>query len=148
MPDLLLTLSLFAAVLQCVLGYLFLHRIWRKRFAVLERNLQQLSDVMCQMAEIQMKSYQKLNGNLGDVEERIMDLALPSDDSGHQLERRHHVLALDRKGIPIDEIVKRLDLPRSEVELVLNLRKFVDQGASATGKAAKAGEEVKRHAQA
>jgi hypothetical protein len=99
---------------------------------------------MSQMAEIQMKSYHKLTEDLGDMEQRIMDLALPSEDPNLPLERRHHVLALARKGNTIEEIVKRLKIPRGEAELILNLRNFVDAGACRTAGTA---EETKRHAQ-
>lgn len=144
MPHLLLIVA-GVAVLQGLFCYFLLQRKLYRRFSALERDLQQFSDVMCQMAEIQMKSYRKLNGNLGEIEERIMDLALPSNDSGLPLERRHHVLALARKGVPIEEIVKRLNIPRGEAELILNLRRFIDVGAPKTAKAVG---EAKRHAQA
>jgi hypothetical protein len=147
MPQLLLIVAGVGTVLQGLFGYFLLQKIWFKRLTALERDLQQFSEVMCQMAEIQMKSYRKLNGNLGEIEERIMDLALPSDDSSHQLERRHQVLALARKGVPIDEIIKRLNVPRGEAELILNLRKFVDVGTAGTGKGNKTLVEVKRYAE-
>ncbi len=131
------------AAVQGLLLYCILR--WRlgRRLSAVERDLQQLSDMMSQMAEIQMKSYRRLSGDLGEVEERIMDLALPSQDSSLPLERRHHVLALARKGVLIDEIVKRLNIPRGEAELILNLRKFADVPAPG---AAKAVAEVKRYA--
>jgi len=141
----LLLIIIGVSALQGLICYFFLHRKWHRRFLVLERDLQQFSEAMCQMAEIQMKSYRKLNGNLGDIEERIMDLALPSNDSSLPLERRHHVLALGRKGVPIEEIVKRLNIPRGEAELILNLSKIVDGG---NGKATKAAGEARHYAQA
>ncbi len=125
---LLLCLTICAAHL-CLCYFLF-QRKWGGRLLALERDLQQLSDAMSQLAEIQMKSYQKLSGNLGDMEERIMDLALPSQDPDLPLERRHQVLALARKGVPIEEIVKRLNMPRGEAELILNLTGFVNVGTS------------------
>ncbi len=131
--------------LQGYLCYFFLQRSWGKRILELERDLRQCSDAMCQMAEMQMKSYQKLCGSLGDMEERIMDLSLPSEDPDLPLERRHKVLALARKGTPIEEIVKRLNMPRGEAELILNLRGFVDSKAP---KAARTAGEARHHAQA
>lgn len=125
---LLLCLAICAAHL-CLCHVLF-QRKWGGRLLSLERDLQQVSEAMSQMAEIQMKSYQKLSGNLGDMEERIMDLAVPSQDPDLPLERRHQALALARKGIPIEEIVKRLNMPRGEAELILNLSGFVSAGTS------------------
>ncbi len=133
------------SALQGCLCYFFLLRKWSCRLLALERELQQLSEAVCQMAEIQMKSYRRLSGNLGDMEERIMDLSLPSDDPDLPLERRHRVLALARKGTPVDEIVKRLNMPRGEAELILNLRGFVDAKAP---KAARTAGEARHHAQA
>jgi len=133
------------SALQGLICYFFLQRRWSRRLLVLERDLQQFSVAMCQMAEIQMKSYRKLTGNLGDMEERIMDLALPSNDSNVPLERRHHVLALASKGVPIDDIVKRLNVPRGEAELIVNLRRIADVG---NPKVTKAAGEEKRYAQA
>jgi hypothetical protein len=144
MPHLLLIIIGISAMQGLVFYYLLRH-IWHRRLLVLERDLQQFSEAMCQMAEIQMKSYRKLSGNLGDVEERIMDLTLPSNDSSLPLERRHHVLALARKGIPVEDIVKRLNVPRGEAELILNLKRIVEVG---NPKAAKAAGEVKRYAEA
>ncbi len=131
--------------LQGYLAYLFLERKWSRRLLALECELQQFSEAICQMAEMQMKSYRKLCGNLGDMEERIMDLSLPSEDPDLPLERRHRVLALARKGSSIDEIVKKLNLPRGEAELILNLRGFVD---AKMPKAASTAEEARDHAQA
>ncbi|HYK88154.1 MAG TPA: hypothetical protein VE398_05260 [Acidobacteriota bacterium] len=139
---------LFILTLAAAHGYLchfLFQKRWGRRLRMLERDLHQFSDVMSQLAEIQMKSYKKLSGNLGDMEERLMDLALPSQDSNLPLERRHHVLALARKGVLIDDIVKRLNMPRGEAELILNLRNYVDVG---TSRAARTAVEKDRYAQA
>ena len=141
---LLLLLIFGITALQGCVCYLFLQRRWGTRLLALEHELQQLSEAMCQMAEMQVKSYRKLCGNLGDMEARIMDLSLPSDDPDLPLERRHRVLALARKGTPIDEIVKRLHMPRGEAELILNLRGFLD---AKTPKAATTTGEARHHAQ-
>ena len=96
------------------------------------------------MAEIQMKNHRKVTGNLGDIEERIVDLAIPSENTRVPLERRRQVLTLAHKGVAIEEITKRLNVPRGEAELILNLRKYMDV---ATPRAAKSNGELKRHAQ-
>ena len=124
MPTLLIIAGITAV--QGLACYLYFQWRWSKRLGKLERDLQLFSDVVLQMAEIQMKSYSKLSGDLGEVEEKIMDLALPTQDCNLPLERRHHVLTLARKGVPIEEIVKRLNVPRGEAELILNLRRYVD----------------------
>jgi hypothetical protein len=119
-------------------GLLFLtaRMIWGKRIKQLEQDLQHFSEAMGQMAEIQTRTYRKLSGTLGSLEERILDLSLPTNDPNLPLERRHNVLALARKGASIDEIVSRLRVPRGEAELILDLRKYMDSGSgrAATGK--------------
>ena len=96
------------------------------------------------MVEIQVKAHGKLTRNLEDIEERIMDLAVPSHDPNLPLERRHHILALTRKGMTLDDIVKRLNVPRGEVELILSLRKYMDTWTPQT---ANLNEEVRHHVQ-
>ena len=91
-----------------------------------------------------MKSYRKVSGNLGDIEERIVELAIPSEDSRVPLERRRQVLALAHKGVALEEITKRLRVPRGEAELILNLRKYMDVSTSWDSKS---NGELKRHAQ-
>lgn len=120
--------------LCCALMHFIVRRTWSKRIQDLEHDLQRFSEAMCQMAEVQMRIYRKLSGNLGDIEERILELSVPSNDSNLPLERRHQVLALARKGVSLDEIVKRLGIPRGEAELILSLREYIDATNSRTPK--------------
>jgi hypothetical protein len=129
---------------SCSAIYFLLDRKYGRRIKTLEHDLQRFSEAMCQMAEIQMKNYRKVSGNLGDIEERIVELAIPSENTRVPLERRRQVLTLAHKGVAIEEITKRLNVPRGEAELILNLRKYMDV---ATPRAAKSNGELKRHAQ-
>ena len=124
---LIVALALYGSAL-----YLFLNRKMTKRIQALEQNLQSYLDVMTQMAEIQKKSHQKISANFEDLEERIMDLSVPSHDSNMPLERRHRVLALARQGIALEDIVKRLKAPVGEAELILNLQKYMGGESSQT----------------
>ena len=126
------------------IGYFLIDRKYGRRIKALERDLQSFSEAMYQMAEIQMKSYRKVSGNLGDIEERIVELAIPSEDTRVPLERRRQVLALAHKGVALEEITKRLRVPRGEAELILNLRKYMDVS---TSRDSKSNGELKRHAQ-
>jgi hypothetical protein len=121
-----LLMMIACVALSCAVSFYLLTRTHLNRLEVLERDLQTFSDAMCQMAEMQIRGFQKLNGNVGEIEERILELAVPPRDSSRTLERRHQVLALSRKGVAVDEIVKRLNLPRGEAELILSLQKFTD----------------------
>lgn len=95
-----------------------------RRVQVLEQSLRRISEDMAQMADLQMKTHERLSARFDEVEERIMELSLPSRDADLPLERRHQVLALDRQGVPLKDIVKRLKAPIGEAELILNLRKY------------------------
>jgi hypothetical protein len=91
----------------------------------LEQNLHHISDVMSQMAEVQIKTFKKHSAGLEGLEERILELSVPSHDSIMPLEKRHQVLALARQGIALGDIVKRLKAPVGEAEVILNLQKYM-----------------------
>jgi hypothetical protein len=114
-----------------------------RRIHELEQDLQRFSDVMSQMAEVQIKTFEKHSASIENMEERIMELSVPSHDSSLPLERRHQVLALSRQGVPLEDIVKRLKAPVGEAELILNLRKYMG-GANAGNM--KMNEQVKKYA--
>lgn len=100
-----------------------------RRIKVLARNLQNCCEALSQMAEIQMAEHQKVERNFGDLEERFLNLTTAENDAGRPIDRRYQVLTMSRNGFPLEEIVRRLNMPKGEVELILNLRKFM--GASA-----------------
>jgi len=130
-------LSIFLVVAMTGISAAFFWKITRtmaRRVEALERNLGRISDAMNQMADIQMKTHQKLSARFEEIEGRLMELSLPSQDSSLPLERRHQVLALARQGIPVDEIGKRLRAPVGEAELILNLRKYTGGEGAAAGK--------------
>ncbi len=114
-----------------------------QRVRMLETDLKRMSDAVIQLAEIQMQSHTKSSVRLEQMEERIMELSVPSQDSGLPLERRHQVLALARQGVALEEIVKRLKAPIGEAELILNLRKYAGGEVSP---AAKVKRQVKQYA--
>ena len=101
-----------------------------RRVESLERDLQRTSDAVAQMAELQMKAQKKISARFDDLEERIMELSVPSQDPSLPLERRHQVLALARQGADLEDIVKRLKAPVGEAELILNLRKYIGAESS------------------
>ena len=114
-----------------------------RRIHDVEQDLQRFSDVVSQMAEVQVKTFEKHSASFENLEERIMELSVPSHDSSMPLERRHQVLALARQGVPLDDIVKRLKAPVGEAELILNLRKYMGGQNTRTPKM---NEQVKKHA--
>ena len=121
-----LTVSLvFVLVASMGLYHWQTNKKLNRRVHALERDLRHFSDMVTQMAEIQMKTYEKNSASLENLEERIMELSVPSHDSSLPLERRHQVLALARQGVGLEEIVKRLKAPAGEAELILNLRKYM-----------------------
>jgi DNA-binding NarL/FixJ family response regulator len=105
-----------------------------RRTQTLERELQRISSAVSQMAEIQMKAHKKLTARFEDMEERIMELSIPSQDSSLPLERRHQVLSLARQGVALEDIAKRLKAPIGEAELILNLGKYMGGENAPAGK--------------
>jgi hypothetical protein len=134
---------IFALIASAGIYHWVTNRRLTGRVRGLEQNLQHLSDVVTQMADVQMKTFQKHTANFEDLEERIMELSVPSHDSNMPLERRHQVLALSRQGVGLDEIVKRLKAPVGEAELILNLQKYMGGEIS---RSAKTNEQVRKYA--
>ena len=133
---------IFALMVSAGIYHWITNRRLTGRVRVLEQNLQHLSDMVTQMADVQMKTFQKHTANFEDLEERIMELSVPSHDSNMPLERRHQVLALSRQGVGLDEIVKRLKAPVGEAELILNLQKYMGGEIS---RSAKTNEQVRKY---
>ena len=96
----------------------------QRRIEVLEDDMARYADVIAKMAEVQAKTLEKLSGRFEEVEERMLDLSVPSQNPEMPLEKRHQVLALAQKGVALDEIVERVNAPVGEAELILNLRKY------------------------
>jgi hypothetical protein len=134
---------IFALIVSAGIFHWIVNRRLTGRIRALEQNLQHFSDVVTQMAEVQMKTFQKHTANFEDLEERIMELSVPSHDSSMPLERRHQVLALSRQGVGLDEIVKRLKAPVGEAELILNLQKYM---GGENSRSAKINEQVRKYA--
>ena len=134
-----------SSALSCAAVYVLSRKTWLRRIEALERDLQAASGMVCEMAEIQMQSFQKIFTNLSEIEDRILDLSIPSQDSAAPLERRRRVLALGGKGTPVEEIVKQAGVPRGEAELILSLQRC--RGVVAA-KAAKTNAEGRQYVQA
>ncbi len=116
-----LTLAAFGALALCCLGWFRCER----RLRVLERNLRDSSEALGQLMDMQMSEHRWISGNFGDIEERILNLTVPETELARPLDRRHQVLTMSRRGLGLDEITKRLNIPRGEAELILNLRDYV-----------------------
>jgi hypothetical protein len=115
-----------AAALLAAGGCLMLHRSWQRRFLALRKEVTQFSEDMLQMIELQSDIYHRVSRSLNDIEEKVLDLSVPSSETQLPLERRHQVLTLARKGVALDEISRRLNMPKGEAELILGLRKYAD----------------------
>ncbi|MBP1597048.1 MAG: hypothetical protein H6Q05_2425 [Acidobacteria bacterium] len=115
------TAALLSALSCSALGL-----IWRRRLEALKKELSRLSEDLLQMVELQMDTYHHVRRSVTDLEEKIIELSLPSSDVPLPLERRHQVLTLARKGVAVDEIAHRLNMPKGEAELILNLRRYAN----------------------
>jgi hypothetical protein len=118
-----------APVIAAAVTCLILHFVWRRRLHALERDLQTCTEAICQIADTHMTSQQKMAGTITELEEKIVELTAPERRTGTDLDKRHRVLRLARNGVALDDISKRLKLPRGEAELILSLRKYVEMGA-------------------
>jgi hypothetical protein len=96
------------------------------RLYELERNLHDITDVVSKMTELEARNNNQFSHRFDELEERIMELSVPSHDPDLPLERRHQVLALARQGAGLEDIVKRLKAPVGEAELILNLHNYRD----------------------
>jgi hypothetical protein len=119
-------------LLCCAATYGVGRAVWERRIRALENELRACSEAICQMADTQIAVHRRVAATIGDIEERVLDLAVPSRESSHGLDRRHRVIALARKGMSLDDIAQRLNLPTGEAELILSLRRYMDQGAVPT----------------
>jgi hypothetical protein len=136
--------ALISTALSCAASYFLFRKFWLQRIEVLERDLHAISGTVCELTEMQMQSFQKVSASISEIEERVLDLSLPSQDSSAPLERRRRVLALAGKGTPVEEIVKKTSVPRGEAELILNLQRC----RNAAAKTGKSNGEGKRYVQA
>jgi hypothetical protein len=119
-------LCLGAAALIAAGGGIAVHMIWRRRFLALQEKMKRFSDDLLQVVELQSDIYRRVCRGLNDVEEKVLELSVPSSDAPLPLERRHQVLTLARKGVSVDEMARRLNMPRGEAELILSLRKYME----------------------
>jgi len=120
------SLYLGMAVLLTAGGCLVSLQLWRRPFRALRREVMRFSEGLLQMADLQKDIYRRICHDLNGIEERVLDLAAPSSDGPLPLERRHQVLTLARNGVDLDEISRRLNMPRGEAELILSLRKYME----------------------
>jgi len=118
-------LSVLIMVLVATALHLILKRKLDSRIQKLEQDLQQVSSAMSQMAEIQLRNHEMFSSNIADLEERLVELSVPSFDENLPLERRHQVLSLARQGMSLEDIVQKLKAPVGEAELILNLRQYM-----------------------
>jgi hypothetical protein len=121
-------LDLFLIVLTVLLGGIILYSAARKkllrRIETLEEDMVRYSELIAKMADVQSRTFEKFSGRFEELEERVLDLSVPSQNPEMPLEKRHQVLSLAKRGVPIDEIVERVQAPVGEAELILNLRKY------------------------
>jgi hypothetical protein len=125
-----------------VLPSLLLRKKFSQRLKDMERDLQTVMRALSQMAEMQARAHKKLTASQEGLEERMMELSVPSHDTGLPVDRRHKVLTLARQGMGLEDIVRRLKAPIGEAELILNLGKL---GGSGKLQASENNAQVQRH---
>jgi len=122
-------LDYFLFGLTAVLGviiliYLASKKKMERRVEALEADIRRYAEVVARMADVQSKTFEKFSIRFEEIDERVLELSVPSQDPEMPLEKRHQVLSLAKRGVPLEEIVERVKAPVGEAELILNLRKF------------------------
>lgn len=112
--------------LSCTAASLMLQLFWRRRFLALKKEMGRHSEDLLQVIELQSDLYKRISRNLSEVEEKVLELSVPTTETPLPLERRHQVHTLARQGISADEIARRLNMPKGEAELIMNLRKYAN----------------------
>ena len=125
----------FTALAGVVILYCAARIKTQRRIEALERDVARYAEFVARIADVQSKTFEKFSSRFEELDERIMDLSVPSQIPDMPLEKRHQVLSLARRGVPIEEIVERVNTPVGEAELILNLRKY-QKGLKDTPKAA------------
>jgi len=119
-----LFLLVLAALSGVIIFYFVSGKKMQRRIEVLEEDLARYAEVIGKMAEVQSRTFEKFSVRFEELDERVLNLSVPSQDPEMPLEKRHQVLTLAKRGVPIDEIVERVKAPVGEAELILNLRKY------------------------
>ena len=122
-------LDFFMFGLTALLGGVILYftsqkKIMQRRIEVMEADMARYAEVVGRMADVQTKTFEKFSGRFEEVDERVLELSVPSQETERPLEKRYQVLSLAQRGVPIDEIVEIVKAPVGEAELILNLRKY------------------------
>lgn len=112
--------------LAAAAGLWLLHVYWQKRYALVRIDVERITQDVLHLAELQLDVYRKVAREVGSVEDRLHDLTLTAPDPSLPLERRYQVLRLSGHGMAPQQIAERLGMPSGEVELILNLKKFLD----------------------
>jgi hypothetical protein len=119
-------LMFFILVLCGFIPAILVQRIAAQRIRILEKDFRDVCALVSQLAEMQVDAHGKCTASLESIEERILELSVPSSDAALPLERRHQVLTLARRGMALEDIVNHLKAPVGEAELIMNLGKFAN----------------------
>ncbi len=131
------------AIAGCAAAVLALWLRSERRWQALRKDLLECSETVCRGLERQIDEHRKLAGSVSDIEERLIALAAGDTEAPRPVDRRHQVVTLSGRGLGTEEIARRLNIPRGEAELILNLKQY---GAAA--RAAGFCGEGRKHAQA
>lgn len=71
-------------------------------------------------------AYKDLSREVKRLQDQLAERARPDDvqTSFNNLDKRSHVISLAEKGLDLDEISQRLNVPKGEAELIINLKKY------------------------
>lgn len=119
-PVLILALMAIDVLLVALFVLLFSTlRRERSQRAELTGRVQKLSRMLEEMVQLNEAAFRNMTDTIRTLEGTIQTeepVAAPSF-----MEKKHRILGLLRKGFGVEEITRRLNVPRGEVELMANL---------------------------
>ena len=119
----------FVSITMGLLSSAFAFIIWRMRRNLVRATseIQQLRQVVQDLISLQEYRFAKLKAEIGVPQSTISGRPAPSTPSLPEVaERKKYIWGLSEKGVPTEEIARRMNLPYGQVEVLLNMKSYSD----------------------
>lgn len=94
----------------------------RRRREEETRRVDRITSVLGEMAHLSESAFKNMSHTIKTIETEVQKADREPMQS--PTDKRVHVLNLLKKGLDVDEITRRLNMPRGEVELVVDLHQW------------------------
>lgn len=116
-------IMVLAVAAACLLGAMallyFMFRREQGRREILEERVGKIARLLEEMVQLNESAYRSMTQTIRTLETGIQKTDRSAPPS--PVEKKHKILNLFQKGIPAEEISRRLNVPRGEVDLVASL---------------------------